>query len=409
MTIVLFSLAALALAYTWVGYPLLLTTLARRRRRSLMPRRRLPRVSVIVAAYNEAACISAKLRSALEQRYPYDGIEVIVVSDGSTDDTDRIVAGYPDPRVRLIRQDARSGKSVALNRGVAASLGDVLVFTDANALFGPGAIARLAAPFADPAVGIVSGQGLYASGAADARAVSNGYVRYEAHVRAGEAALGCLAGVDGAIYALRRDLYRELDAVAVNDLVHPIQAALDGYTARFDPGAYTMEPPSRGGEQEFRRHVRIIAQGMHIVRVWLPALVRHRRWRALWMIVSHRVLRWATLPLLATVLATTSTLAAENPVFAALVGGQLAFYLLALAGHAAERRGLTLGRFAIPYYFCVVSIAGFAGFVRFVRSGADAVWAPTSQIRSGEAQPIRSGEAQPTRAGAAPPTAGHAA
>jgi cellulose synthase/poly-beta-1,6-N-acetylglucosamine synthase-like glycosyltransferase len=397
----LFWLAVLALAYTWIGYPLLLATLARHRRPPLASRRRLPRVSVIIAAYNEAGCISAKLRSTLGQRYPYDRLEVIVVSDGSTDDTDRLVTGYPDPRVRLIRQEARSGKSVALNRGVAASLGDVLVFTDANALFGEGAIARLAAPFADPRVGIVSGQGLYAAGGADARAVSNGYVRYEARIRAGEAALGCLAGVDGAIYALRRDLYRDLDAVAVNDLVHPIQAALDGYTARFDPGACTVEPPSRGGEQEFHRHVRIIAQGMHIVRVWLPALVRQHRWRALWMIASHRVLRWATLPLLGTVLVTSSTLAARNVLFLPLVGGQIAFYLLALAGRAAERRGLPLGRFALPYYFCVVSVAGFAGFVRFLRSGADAVWAPTSQIGSGVAPPPRSGEARTTAGRAA--------
>jgi len=159
---VIFWAAAAVLAYTWLGYPLLLRALTRGAA-SRAPRRRgaMPSVSVIVAAYNEAGCITAKLASTLaRQRYPRDKIEAIVVSDGSTDDTDARVQRYPDDRVRLVRQDPRAGKSPALNRGVAEARGELLVFTDANALFAPDAIARLAAPFADPRVGLVSGQGL---------------------------------------------------------------------------------------------------------------------------------------------------------------------------------------------------------------------------------------------------------
>src|SRR5207244_4312119 len=152
----------------------------------------------------------AKLNSTLSQRYPGRRLEVIVVSDGSTDVTDAVVASYPDPRVRLVRQEPRAGKSPALNRGALAARGDVLVFTDANALFAPEALARLAAPFADPRVGLVSGQGLYGGLDGDARVVSSGYVRYEAALKSGESALGFLASADGAIYALRRDLYRWL-------------------------------------------------------------------------------------------------------------------------------------------------------------------------------------------------------
>jgi Glycosyl transferase family 2 len=368
------------LLYTWLGYPLLLRALAGLVR-SAAPRRRgaMPTVSVIVAAFNEVDCIVAKLTSTLtRQRYPRDKIEVIVVSDGSTDGTDARVQRYPDNRVRLVRQEPRAGKSPALNRGVAEARGDVLVFTDANALFAPDAIARLAARFADPRVGLVSGQGLYGHGG-DARAAASGYVRYEAAVKRGEAALGFLASADGAIYALRRSLYRDLAGSEVNDLLHPIQACLAGYRSSFDHSAVTVEPPSASGGQEFRRHARIIAQGAHLLRCWLPALVRARRWRAVWMLVSHRALRWLTAPCLVGVLIANLMLVGVAPVYVATLIAQAGFYALAAAGLLAEHLGRRLGPLAVPYYFCTVSVAGVAGLARAARGGAEAVWSPAGQ------------------------------
>ncbi|HEY7650326.1 MAG TPA: glycosyltransferase [Methylomirabilota bacterium] len=378
-----FWLAAGLVAYAWLGYPLLLTALAAISSPSVRALRPRPRLSVIIAAYNEARTIKAKLASTCSQQYPRDRIEVIVVSDGSTDGTDDIVRRYPDRRVLLVRQEPRSGKSVALNRGVAVATGDVLVFTDANALFGTDALARLAALFADPRVGLVSGQGLYGeTGAADAGAVSNGYVRYEAWLRRGESALGFLANADGAIYALRRHLYRPLGRAEVNDLLHPIQATLAGFDSRFDDHAFTIEPPSGHAGQEWRRHVRIIAQGMELLAAWTPRLVAAGCWRALWALVSHRVLRWATAPLLAAALVTNIVLAWRMPLYTITLAAQLAFYVMALAGPIAERLGRRLGVFGAPYYFCVVSVAGVAGFLRALRGGADAIWTPGGQAIS---------------------------
>ena len=369
-----------ALAYTWLGYPALLRLLRGPGRAARLRRADAPRVSVIIAAFNEARSIQAKLDSTLAQQdYPHDRLEAIVVSDGSTDATDTLVAAYPDRRARLIRQEPRSGKSPALNRGAGAARGDVLVFTDANALFAPDAIARLAAPFGDPHVGLVTGQGLYAAETGDARVAASGYVRYEAAIKQGEAALGFVASADGAIYAIRRSLYRDLAASEVNDLLHPIQAALAGYRCRFDPEAYTVEPPSSSGAQEFRRHARIIAQGMHLLRGWLPALVRARRWRAVWMLLSHRVLRWAGAFFLAGALAANLALLDRGVVYGVALAGQLAFYALAAAGFAADRLGRRLGAFALPYFFCIVNAAGVAGLARFLRGRAEAVWAPAGQ------------------------------
>jgi glycosyltransferase involved in cell wall biosynthesis len=376
MTAAVFWLAAALLAYTWIGYALVLRLRAGRRPGPPAGEPACPSLSVVVAAFNEAGCIREKLDTTLAQRYPTARLEIIVVSDGSTDGTDGLVARHPDPRVRLIRQEPRAGKSSALNRGVAAARGEVLVFTDANAMFGPDALARLAAPFADPGVGLVSGQGLYAATAGDARAVSGGYVRYEAALRQGESALGFQASADGAVYALRRGLYRELQATEVNDLLHPIQATLAGFTSRFEPEAYTVEPPSSDGGQEFRRHVRIVAQGMHLLRHWLPPLVVARRWDAVWMLISNRALRWTTAPSLVVVLVASLALREHGAVYTTALAGQAAFYALALGGWAAERGGRRLGRLAIPYYFCLVAAAGTAGFYRCLRGGAQAVWAP---------------------------------
>lgn len=214
--------------------------------------------------------------------------------------------------------------------------------------------------------------------------VSNGYVRYEALLRSGEAALGSMAGADGAIYALRRDFYRDLKAAEVNDFLHPLLVALDGAQSRFVPEAYTVEPPSKGGGQEFRRHVRMIAQGVQIARDWLPKLVAARRWRAAWMLVSHRVLRWTTAFGLAAMFGANVVLADTAPIYVATLTAQAGFYLLAAAGWLAERSGRAIGRLALPYYFCVVSAAGVAGILRFVRSGAESVWAPAGQAPATE-------------------------
>lgn len=412
MAVVIFWAALVVVGYAWVGYPLILELVGRlSRRRARAPRRRgpTPTVTIIVAAFNEDRVIRDKLRSAVGQRYPWDRLEVIVVSDGSSDGTDAIVRNYPDPRVTLLRQWPRAGKSLALNRAVAVARGEILVFTDADARFAPDAIARLVAGFDDTPVdarapvGLVSGVGLYAAKeGSDAPGVGNGYARLEAFLKTRESALGFIASADGAIYALRRGLYRDLGATEVNDLLHPIQAALAGYVSRFDARAVTVEPASEGGGQEFKRHTRIIAQGYAIVAAWLPRLLAARRWRAAcaaWILVSHRPARWTTWLWLVIALASNLALARRGGVYTIMLAGQVTFYALAAVGALAERVGARVGRFALPYYFCVVSAAGLAGLVRFVRGGTQAVWNPGGAgATEGTAHPARGAEHPTARA-----------
>jgi len=370
---ILFWISVFLLVYPYVIYPAIMAVVARVWSSSPPPKGKLAFVSVIIAAYNEANCIARKLESTLSQDYPEDRLEVIVVSDGSTDRTADIVATFLDPRVKLLVQNERTGKSPALNLGVREARGEILVFTDANALFAPGSIRALAEHFTDPKVGLVSGQGLYGEmGNGTSRAVANGYVRLEALIKTGESALGFIGGADGAIYALRRGLYREIAPAHVNDLLHPIAAALAGYISRFDGRAYTVEPSSQGAGQEFQRHVRIIAQGFAIFSDIVPQLFFRARWKELWMVCSHRLFRWISL--IGLVGLFSASVLGQGPLYGAALAAQGLFYTTALAGWTAERVGWRLGLFANPYYFCVVSVAGLLGFLRFLKGGAEATW-----------------------------------
>lgn len=362
------------LVYVYLGYPLLLAL--RGRRRSLPDRGDVPFVSVIVAAYNEEACIGEKVKNVLEHDYPADRLELLVVSDGSTDATEAIVAGLAGPRVRLLSLPARQGKNMALNRAAREARGEVLVFTDANAMLAPGSLRRLVAPFADPAVGLVSGQGLYGEGGHTTRVVTNAYVRYESFIKRREAALGFLAAADGALYAMRPALYAPLRRDQVHDLAHPIQVALAGARSAFVAEAVTVEPPSRGAASEFHRQVRIIAQGFRIFLTEAPRLLWHGRLLELWMLASHRLLRWISALFLVVALGTNLQLLGRHPVYALCLMGQSLFYGTALAGAVAERLGMPLRILAVPYYFCVVSAAGIRGFFHFLLGRGHATWLP---------------------------------
>jgi len=363
-------------AYAYAGYPILLALWTRGARRSLEGG--LPSVSILVAAHNEEAVIASKIANSLEQDYPEGRLEVVVVSDGSTDRTEEIVSRLSTSRVRLEAQRPQQGKNQALNLGARHARGEILVFTDANAMMAKGALQKLVAPFAEESVGLVSGRGLYGSlEPGSPQAVSNAYVRYETFLKSRESALGFLAAADGALYALRKDLYRELQSNEVHDLMHPIQVALNGKQSVFIPEAFTLEPPSKDASVEFRRHVRIIAQGFLVFLGQGPRLVERGKWKELLLLVSHRPLRWLSSFFLAGALGSNAVLALSSRPYAALLALQVLFYVTAAIGALGERRKLRLRLLAIPYYFCVVSAAGLSGFLHFLRGRGHTAWAPT--------------------------------
>ena len=285
--------AVAVLVYAYFGYPLLLWALAWLRRSAGPPvGDERPHVTVVVAAWNEEGVIGEKIENTLGLNYPAELLDLIVVSDESTDRTDEIVSEYRERtgRVRLLRLGGRQGKSAALNVGVPAARGEVVVLTDANAMFEAEAIGRLVCWFGDPRVGAVSGELRYrtSGGVGEGESV---YWRYEQGVKKAESAQHSLLGANGSIYAIRRDLYRAVHPRDVNDFRIPYEILLRGYWVVLEPEAVSFENPAPSLWAEYRRKVRIMARAIPMMISLLgPTLVRGRVF-ALWQLMSHKLLR----------------------------------------------------------------------------------------------------------------------
>lgn len=287
--------------YGYFGYPLLLTALARFRKAGPLVLSEIqPRVTMVVAAWNEDQVIAEKIENTLALDYPPGKLDLLVVSDGSTDRTDEIVESYAQrpvlsavegtARVRLLHTAGRQGKSAALNLGVPEASGEIVVLTDANALFQKDAVARLVRPFADSRVGAVSGQLRYHQGTSLGEG-EGAYWRYEQAVKRSESALRSLLGANGSIYAIRKSLFRPVHPRDVNDFRIPYDALLQGYWVVLEPEAVSLEHTAGNLWAEYRRKVRIMARAipMMLALVW-PTLAR-RRLLVLWQLLSHKLLR----------------------------------------------------------------------------------------------------------------------
>ena len=245
IAVVVLVVSLVWLAYTYFGYPLLLKLVARPRAAADREREAVPRVTVVTAAYDEVDVIGATIANKLDSDYPADRLDVMVVSDGSTDGTDDVVRGFEPThpgRVRLIRQEPRQGKTSGLNLAVPEARGEIVVFADANSIYEPDAIRHLVAAFDDPHVGYVTGKMIYVD--EDGSVTGDGctaYMRYENALRALETRVGSVVGVDGGIDAVRRELYRPMRADQLPDFVLPLSVVEQGYRVAYEPRAVLRE------------------------------------------------------------------------------------------------------------------------------------------------------------------------
>jgi cellulose synthase/poly-beta-1,6-N-acetylglucosamine synthase-like glycosyltransferase len=318
-----------------------------------------PTVTVVVAAHDEEAVIQRRLENLLALDYPSDRFDVVVASDASTDRTDELVEALAarNGRVRLLRAP-RGGKVAAQDLAVRESAADVVAFSDANATWRPDALRKLVRPFADPDVAYVCGRlGLEAAGGTNREGA---YWRYELALRAAESALGSITGGNGAIYAVRRSDYVEVDPRFGHDLAFPYLMVQRGRRAVYEPRAVANEKPTPDIETEYRRKVRMFEHCWLItlrggMLRGLPALYRAE-------IVSHRVLRYASGLLHLALLASSVSLAPRGGVYRLALAGQLA-----LLAHAAARPGL-------PRYYALVTWATVEALGNYLRRGVPATW-----------------------------------
>jgi len=380
----IFFFCVLMLVYVYAGYPLLARLLGgfvRQRVWSATPGEHLPTVTVLIAAFNEAAHIEATVRNKLTQDYPADKLNIIVVSDESDDGTDDIVNGIDDPRVRLIRQIPRAGKTSALNLAMPEAAGEVIVFSDANSLYAPDTLKNLVAPLADPKVGYVTGRMVYK--APDGSLTGEGcsaYMRYENNLRAWETDLGSIVGVDGGVDAMRREIYRPMNADQLPDFVQPLTVREQGYRVVYEPSALLYEDALAEAGDEFRMRVRVSLRAFHALKDKAALLNPFKFGLFAWQLWSHKLLRYLAFLFMAGALVSNLILVARPPysgLWNLLLVGQTFFYSLARYGQMMNSHGQQPPRLvALIYYLCVLNLASARAFWQFLRGRKQVTWKP---------------------------------
>ena len=361
------------IAYAYGGYPLTLLVCPKRRP-SRHPQPRQPRVTVVIAAFNEAAHIADTVRNKIAQDYPADLLDVIVVSDGSTDGTDEIVSALNEPRVTLMRQEPRQGKTLALNRALTAARGEIIVFSDANSRFERSAVRRLVDAFDDPEVGYVTGRLVYEDPGDTAVGDGSGfYMRYENWLRRIESGVSSIVGVNGGIDAVRRTLYQPMRADHLPDFILPLRVVQQGFRVVYCESAVSREHALGRQEDEYRMRVRVSLRGLRTL-VEMRSLLHPRHGLFAFQLFVHKLVRYLLiLPLAGAVV--FSALLVDIPFYRWLFAVQLAAYGLAGIGWASGGR-IRVRMVFIPFYFCLLNFAAGAAFVGLLRGQRQVVWTP---------------------------------
>jgi cellulose synthase/poly-beta-1,6-N-acetylglucosamine synthase-like glycosyltransferase len=289
---IFWSAVAMTLIVTF-GYPLFLavTTLVFSRRTARANCE--PTVTLIIAAYNEARTIKEKLENTLQLDYPSDKLEVIVASDGSTDETNTIVEGYQGRGIALA-SFPRTGKTGVQNRMAKRARGEILVFSDANAAYRSDAIRKLVRNFSDPNVGGVSGQLTYHVSGEGAGTSERLYWSYEKFMKQRESDLSSVVGANGSIYAVRRSDYVEIPEDLISDFVEPLAIVRNGKRVIYEPEAISAEDGSASYDTEFRRKVRILTRSIRGL-LTMRELLNPLRFGVFGVqLVMHKLLRFLT-------------------------------------------------------------------------------------------------------------------
>ena len=377
--------AVAIVAYTYVGYGVLVTVLNRVLGRHHVSRPTvldadLPTVTMLIAAYDEADCIVKKLENTDAFDYPADKIEILVVADGSTDSTVELVeeAGRRLGRIRVLHQPERRGKTAAVNRAVPHIGTDLMVLTDANAEVNAQALRWMAAWFADPTIGGVSGEKRVKATDQASGAGESLYWKYESFLKRMDARLHTLVGSAGELYGIRTTLFTPLPVDTVlDDFVQSLLIVQQGFRFGYEPDAFASELPSPTTADETKRKIRNAAGGFQGMARLLPMLNPRHHPLATFQYISHRVLRWWAAPaaLVATLILNVALVAlgAAGP-YPWLLGAQVVAYVLATVGWVFAERGIKWRPAFVPFYFTYMNITALRGMVRWMRGRQTPLW-----------------------------------
>ena len=338
-----------------------------------------PRVSLVVAAYNEVSCIQEKLTNSLALDYPADRFEVLIGSDGSTDGTDALVQRCTDGRVRLSAAP-RGGKTSVLNRCIPMAAGDIVLLSDANTMIEPEAVRRLVRHFEDPEVGAVCGK-LRLYNPTKAEYEESTYWTYESLIKFYEGKRGAVMGANGGLYAIRRSLFEALPpATIVDDFVIPMRLLEKGFKVVYEPEAVAHEETTEDYGKEFGRRARIAAGNFQSLRM-VPGLLSPLAGFPAFAFWSHKLLRWCAPALMALALVANLFLL-HSAFYQVMLVGQGLFYALAYLGKRGTLSGSAKRVASVAYYFVTMNLAIAVGFWRFLRNSQRAAWDRTARPAS---------------------------
>jgi biofilm PGA synthesis N-glycosyltransferase PgaC len=372
--VALFWISLFLVFYAYAGYPLLLRIYAGWGKIKDNRRNYQPFVSVVIAVLNEEATIRSRLENLLKQDYPKEKLDIVVVSDGSADRTCEMVRQFAFQGVVLLELTARQGKALALNAGVAEAKGELVVFADARQRFAPDAISALASNFSDPEVGCASGELFFVRDNTSLIEEEMGaYWNYEKWVRKMESATGSVVGATGAIYAIRRALYRPLPPDTIlDDVLTPLTVIGLGYRCMFDNSAVAYDIISKNASQEWRRKVRTLAGNWQLMslrpRLFVPW--SNPIW---WRFVSHKILR-LLVPFALVSVAVSGLLIAGG----LYMGVSLVLMLLCLcaAAGALIPSARMFKLMSVNFFFMVMNAAVLGGFLLWISGRCGSTWRP---------------------------------
>jgi cellulose synthase/poly-beta-1,6-N-acetylglucosamine synthase-like glycosyltransferase len=375
---VVFWICVALLAYVYAGYPLIAIALAHAFGRGVRQGAALqPTVTVVISAYNEERHIREKIDHVLALQYPGEKLQVIVVSDASSDRTDRIVSEHPAANVELVRVEGRQGKTACQNAAVTAARGEIVMFTDATTRIAPDALTVMVENFADPQVGCVAGSLRYIPTGTDPTSLGGtAYWDYEARLRRAESALGSLIGVSGCLYCVRRSSYRSIPPGLISDFVIAMRVREQGLRTVLEPRALCYEETLTDAERELSMRTRVSLRS-------LVALLAERRYlnplrygRFAWQLWSHKLLRYLAPFFWLVALVSCGLIARTSAFYQVLLAAQLAVLLMGVLGFGLQATHRRLGIVAKPYYLVLTNLASLLAAWRLLRGERMVTWKP---------------------------------
>ena len=378
-----------ALAYHYAGYPLLLFFLSvlsqaksdflylvrRGSRRCSRPTDYVPRVALLLSAYNEEAVIQAKVKNAFSIDYPPDRLEFLVGLDGSTDSTAELLNQMASSRLRVFSFSTRQGKLAVLRALAQQTSAEILVFTDANTALEPSCIRNLVRHFKDPRVGAVSGEETRVVAVGTDPAAESLYWRYESALKILESRLNCSLGGNGAVLAVRRSVFQPRRQSIVEDFQIPLEIRFQGYRVVYDPEAIAIEEVAPTFSAQFARRVRIGAGNYQTL--WEnPACLNPLKGLVTFCFFSHRLLRWLGPGVLLAAFFCSVALATK-PEFAIFAVAQCFFYAIAAVGYRLKKQGKSARWLSAPFHFCSMNLALLLGLFVYWKGRQGLTWAST--------------------------------